>query len=35
MSLLQNTMAKSGTADFYNGVATTSFRMKPGSSFNR
>ena len=27
MSLLQNTMAKSGTANFYNGVATTSLRL--------
>ena len=31
MSLLQNTMAKSG-GDFYNGVATTSFRNIPGAT---
>ena len=32
MSLLQNTMAKSGTANFYNGVATTSLRLDKASS---
>jgi hypothetical protein len=32
MSLLQNTMAKSGTVDFYNGVATQSVRLNKADS---